>query len=122
MDENLKAVEKAPTVVPIGAEQVRELTHILQKYKSGKSATERRILASENWWRLRNTLEETKVSEQGKDGGFTSASAWLHNVIVSKHADAMDAYPEPAILPREAGDRQEAMKLSSIVPCVMEQQ
>lgn len=121
MDETMIAVEAIPTAKPIDSQKVRELTHILQKYKSGKMQTERRIIASENWWKLRNSLEESKVSDQGKDGGFKSASAWLHNVIVSKHADAMDAYPEPAILPREAGDRQEAMKLSSIVPCVLEQ-
>ena len=35
---------------------------------------------------------------------------------MSKYADYMDAYPEPNILPREEGDKQEAKKLSSIVP------
>ena len=48
-------------------------------------------------------------------------SGWLHNIIVSKHADAMEAYPEPAILPREAGDRQEAGMLSRIIPVILEQ-
>ena len=53
--------------------------------------------------------------------GFKSRSGWLHNVITSKHADAMESYPEPNILPREEGDRQEARMLSAIVPCVLEQ-
>ena len=48
-------------------------------------------------------------------------SGWLHNVIVSKHADAMEAYPEPNILPREQGDRPEAQILSDIIPCILEQ-
>ena len=56
----------------------------------------------------------------GTDGGFKSVSGWLHNVIVSKHADAIEAYPEPNILPREAGDRGEAQKLSAIIPCILE--
>ena len=42
-------------------------------------------------------------------------------MIVAKHADAMESYPEPNILPREVGDRAEAQKLSSIIPCILEQ-
>lgn len=108
-------------VQPIGAEQLKKFTQVLQKYKAGKAQTENRILASENWWKLRNTTEEKKVTNIGADGGFTATSAWLHNVIVSKHADAMEAYPEPNILPREEMDKGEAQKLSAIVPCVLEQ-
>ena len=111
----------ATKVTPIGSEQLKELTQILQKYKSGKSLTEQRIIAAESWWKLRNTVEEQKETEIGKDKGFTSKSGWLHNVIVSKHADAMEAYPEPNILPREEGDRGEARMLSAIIPCVLEQ-
>ena len=105
----------------IGSEQVKEFTRILQKYKAGKAQTERRILASENWWKLRNTVEEQRSTNIGADGGFRSVSGWLHNVIVSKHADAMDAYPTPGILPREPDDRQQAQILSQIIPCILEQ-
>lgn len=106
---------------PIGAEQVKKLTAILQQYHAGLAQTKNRIIASENWWKLRNSMEEARHTEFGKDGGFVSVSGWLHNVLVSKHADAMEAYPEPNILPREAGDRGEAQMLTAIVPCVMEQ-
>ena len=111
----------ATTVQPIGPEQLKKFIQVLEKYKSGKSPTEIRILASENWWKLRNTIEEKKITNIGGDGGFTATSGWLHNVIVSKHADAMEAYPEPNILPREEEDKGEAQKLSAIVPCVLEQ-
>ena len=111
----------ATTVQPIGPEQLKKFIQVLEKYKSGKSQTESRILASENWWKLRNTIEEKKITNIGGDGGFTATSGWLHNVIVSKHADAMEAYPEPNILPREEEDKGEAQKLSAIVPCVLEQ-
>lgn len=104
----------------IGAEQLKELTAILEKYKAGKSQTEQRILASEQWWKLRNSTEEQKTTNIGSDGGFKSVSGWLHNVIVSKHADAIEAYPEPNILPREESDRAEAKVLSAIIPCVLE--
>ena len=113
--EKMQAQEAA-----IGAEQLKELTAILEKYKAGKSQTEQRILASEQWWKLRNSTEEQKATNIGGDGGFKSVSGWLHNVIVSKHADAIEAYPEPNILPREESDRAEAKVLSAIIPCVLE--
>lgn len=119
--EQVKAPEAMAEVAPIGSEQLKRFTDILQKYKAGKTRTELRIVAAENWWKLRNTIEEGKTSKIGAEGGFTSRSGWLHNVIVSKHADAMEAYPEPNILPRESGDRGEAQKLSAIIPCVLEQ-
>ena len=48
-------------------------------------------------------------------------SAWLFNVIMGKHADAVAAFPEPAIRPREPDDRAEAAMLTSIVPVILEQ-
>ena len=111
----------APTVQAIGPEQLKKFTQVLEKYKSGKAQTERRIVESENWWKLRNSMEEKKETNIGKDGGFMSVSGWLHNVIVSKHADAMESFPEPNILPREEMDKEEAKRLSDIVPCILEQ-
>lgn len=111
----------APTVQAIGPEQLKKFTQVLQKYKSGKTQTESRIVASENWWKLRNSMEEKKNSNVGSDGSFMSVSGWLHNVIVSKHADAMESFPEPNILPREESDKKEAQRLSDIVPCILEQ-
>ena len=111
----------APMVQKVGAEQLKAFTKTLEEYKAGKVQTEQRILASENWWKLRNSIEEQKDSKAAGDDGFKAVSGWLHNVIVSKHADAMKAYPEPNILPREQGDKGEASMLSAIIPCVLEQ-
>lgn len=119
-EQELRQEEVMPEVKAIGPEQVRRLTEILQRYKAGKAATERRILSSEQWWKLRNSWEERDKATMASPG-FKSRSGWLHNVITSKHADAMESYPEPNILPREEGDRQEARMLSAIVPCVLEQ-
>ena len=105
--------------LPVDGERVREFTRVLQKYKAGKASIERRTIAAENWWKLRNQAEERKSIEGLQ--GFQAVSGWLHNIIVSKHADAMEAYPEPCILPREAGDRQEAGMLSRIIPVILEQ-
>ena len=105
---------------PIGPEEIKKFMKILQAYKTGKVATDKRIIASENWWKLRNTQEEQKETNVGKDGAFTSKSGWLHNVIVSKHADAMESFPEPSFLPREEADKAEAQLLKAIVPCILE--
>lgn len=104
----------------VGANELKKFMKILHTYKAGKANTDRRIIASENWWKLRNTEEEQKESEIGKDGGFTSRSGWLHNVIVSKHADAMESFPSPNFLPREKADQAEAELLKAIVPCILE--
>ena len=119
-------IEQKPTTpaggaATIGPEQLKKFLSVLEEYKSGKVRTEQRIVASERWWKLRNSEEEEKETNIGKDGGYKSSSGWLHNVLVSKHADAMEAYPEPNILPRESGDRGEARMLSSIIPCILEQ-
>lgn len=123
MDENkeLSQMAEQPAAQPVGEEQVRTLLRVLEKYKSGKARTELRILSSENWWKLRNSAEEGASSAVISEANYKSASSWLHNVIVSKHADAMEAYPEPNILPREEGDKEEASLLSAIVPCILEQ-
>ena len=104
----------------ITREQLQEFSRVLHEYKVGKASTERRMIAAEQWWKLHNQPEEEKNGNQ-MYRGFRSRSSWLHNVIVNKHADAVESYPEPNILPREEGDKQEAKMLSAIVPCVLEQ-
>jgi hypothetical protein len=114
-------VAEAPVMAVVDEETIKRFNKYLNEYKAGKTQTENRIIASENWWKLRNSTEERKTTGIGADDGFKAVSGWLHNVIVSKHADAMEAFPEPNILPREEGDRGEARMLSSIIPCVLEQ-
>ena len=79
------------------------------------------MVAAEQWWKLRNDAQARREFDVGWDGDFRSASGWLHNVLVSKHADAMENYPEALILPREAGDKAQAKMLSAIIPCILEQ-
>ena len=49
------------------------------------------------------------------------SSGWLFNSIANKHADAMDNYPEPNVLPRAEDDEKTAKALSKILPTVLEQ-
>lgn len=99
-------------------ERLMEANRILKKYKSGKARLEQRLLEDEKWWR--GHAWDT-MAEQGNPKNPKRPTKWLVNVIMGKHADMMDAYPEPAILPREEGDQEEAKTLSSILPLVLEQ-
>lgn len=105
---------------PIGKKQVEEAATYLRKYKDGKSNLESRIVEEEQWWKLRHwDLIRGKGSNKGDDRPEPT-SAWLFNSITNKHADIMDNYPEPNVLPREMQDEQDAQTLSSILPVVFE--
>ena len=104
----------------VDEETVRKWNLLLAKYKAGKAHLDQRVLDAERWWKLRNEFTE-EVRSDPKNTGFRSKSSWLHNVIVNKHADAIEAYPTPNILPREEGDRLTAWALTKIVPVVLKQ-
>ncbi|MBR5342593.1 MAG: hypothetical protein IK149_01705 [Oscillospiraceae bacterium] len=112
--------DEEPQRPKIEKERLIKWMDTLQRYKTGKASLENRVIASENWWKMRNDIEEAKETE-GNRADFKAKSGWLHNVIVSKHADLMEAYPEPNILPREPNDSDHARMLTAIVPCILEQ-
>lgn len=91
---------------------------ILQEYKAGKQQLEGRIVENEEWYKQRHWAWIGGNKRQQTD--VQPTSAWLFNAIENKHADAMDNYPEPNVLPREQGDKMEAKKLSSILPVILE--
>lgn len=116
----MAAADGALPVRPkIGAEELRRANGILKKYKEGKTRLEQRIIDNEQFWKLRHWEQMEKEGQGGNSGDPQPASGWLVNCILSKHADAMDCYPAPTVLPREPDDRQEAQRLSRILPVVL---
>lgn len=109
---------KQPEKKIIGEAEVRKATEILQKYKTGKTALERRIVANDQWFKMSHWKSNENHMMKGKP---QPSSGWLFNSIANKHADAMDNYPEPNVLPREQGDEQTARTLSSVLPALLEQ-
>ena len=103
----------------IGKKDIQRAAELLKKYKQGKAHLEERIVEDELWWELRHW----EAIRKGKrtDSMPEPTSAWLFNAICNKHADAMDNYPEPVVLPRERSDEESAKMLSSVVPVVLEQ-
>lgn len=117
-EKEVMTTGNTPVRIGIGAEQLREAAQTLRKYKQGKANLEQRVIDNEEWYRLRHweCLRQGSKKQQ-----VEPVSAWLLNSIANKHADAMDNFPAPNILPREPGDVKEARQLSAIVPVVLEQ-
>jgi len=108
----------------IGVEQIHDARAIMQKYRQAKAYLDNRVIEEEKWWELRHwdviNMSQTEEERQKAKLRPRPTSAWLVNSIINKHADAMDNYPEPLVLPRELSDEQSANLLSSILPVVME--
>ena len=106
--------------MPITEETLRKAEQTLLEYMAGKTSIDRRIISAQEWWKLHNW--EMIEAERGTQGAadIKTDTAWLWNCIVGKHADMMDNFPEPVILPRMQDDEEEAKRLSSIVPVVLE--
>lgn len=113
-----KQEQPIPQAQPVGREQVAKAMDVLKKYKAGKQNLENRIVNNEKWYRMRH-WDVLRTEQNINDP--KPASGWLFNCIMSKHADFMDAFPEPNILPREEGDKPEAKSLTSIIPVILEQ-
>lgn len=99
----------------IGEEEIKKAYETLLFYKNGKRSLERRIIENEEWYKLRCCGPKSSKEE------LQQSSGWLFNSIVTKHADAMDSYPEPNVLPREKSDEADAKELSAILPVILEQ-
>ena len=110
--KQMKAMQKPK----IGAEEVRKASTTLQKYKEGKTRLEEKIIANEEFWKLR----QWNYMNDGVDD-FKPATAWLWSCIQSRYSDAMDSYPTCNFKPRQQDDKVEATKLTSIVPIILEQ-
>ena len=110
--------EEATGAQVIGPEEIAKAGETLQKYKAGKASLDKRIVDNELWFRMGHWKNcENKMME----GKPKPSSGWLFNSIANKHADAMDNYPEPNVLPRAADDEETAKALSKIIPVVLEQ-
>ena len=103
----------------IGKKEIQEAAQILTRYKDGKANFERRIVEDELWWELRHWEVVRKARDKDHPTPDPS-SAWLFNAICNKHADAMDNYPEPIVLPREQSDEESAKTLSEVLPVILE--
>ncbi len=110
---NAQQAEKKPA---IGKEELQKAREIFDEYRNGKKSYDENLIQNERWYSNKVNVEPT---QEGIEKTFRSS--WLFNALNNKHADFMDNYPEPTVLPRELSDKETASALSSILPCVYEQ-
>ena len=112
-----------PVTMTIGDKEVKEALATLTQYKNDKRSLEARIVENELWYKARHWTamrRKYREGEKAKEIRPEPTSAWLFNVIMNKHADAMDNIPTLNVLPREQGDEYDAESLSNIIPVVLE--
>ena len=102
----------------IGPEQVRAARVIQNRCREGMANLERRVIEDEQWYRMRHW----ECMRRGAGSTVEPASGWLFNAIANKHAEAMDNFPRPNVLPREEGDKELAKVLGSILPVILQQE
>ena len=117
-DRGFVSEQPVQPVLKMTKERVQEAYHRLMRYKSGKAHLDARLVEVEQWWKIRHW---EWMQERGARDDMKTQSAWLFNVIISKHADGIQSIPEANILPREEGDKETAKMLSSVIPCVLEE-
>lgn len=100
-------------------DRIKKAQQTLAKYKEGKAALENRLIEEEQWYKLRH-WEYLRRRQEKNAGAPEPTSAWLFDSIAQKHADAMDNFPIPAVLPREESDQESARLLSDVLPVVLE--
>lgn len=107
-----------PAKPKIGVEDIRKARETLIKYQGDRAITETRIRENQTWWRQ----QEWSVIDESEKKRFKPhpSGGQLFSSIISKHADAMDNYPQPDVLPRSEDDTAAAKVLSSVIPCILE--
>ena len=103
---------------PVTSETVRSAFETLRKYKDDRKPLESRVIEDRELYEMACTsmlMNKTRMSRYNK-----SYSGYLFNAIANKHADIMDNYPEPVILPREKSDEETAKTLTAVIPAVHE--
>ena len=104
-----------------GEEQTRKALDDLKDYVDGKKSIDNKATANQQWWRLRHWSVIAGETNEAMKAGIEVGSAWAVNSLLNKHADIMDSFPKPNVLPREADDENEAKILTNILPAILEQ-
>lgn len=111
---------------PIGEEEIAEARDRMQRFFSAKKVFDERYSGNFDTYNLLYTEQTNEKVYKDNEGNLHKdlitkrLGAQTLNVILNKHADAMDNYPEPIFLPREKDDEETATMLGSIVPCILE--
>ena len=104
-----------------GEDQIAKALSDLDAYIDSKKMVDTKATENQQWWRLRHWSVIGGETNEAQKAGIEVGSAWAINSLVNKHADIMDSFPKPNVLPREADDEEEAKMLTDIIPAILEQ-
>ena len=128
-DEEPKSAEQAEkenesSGNPIGLDEIHEAMQTFRKYQNSKKPYDERFKQAFREYNLlytEATAPQIKTDDNGRPRKVLvphRKGAQALNVIMNKHADAMDNYPEIICLPRAQDDEQAAKTLNSVIPCI----
>jgi hypothetical protein len=128
-DEEPKSAEQAEkenesSGKPIGLDEIHEAMQTFRKYQNSKKQYDERFKQAFREYNLlytEATAPQIKTDDNGRPRKVLvphRKGAQALNVIMNKHADAMDNYPEIICLPRAQDDEQAAKTLNSVIPCI----
>lgn len=104
-----------------GKEQTEKALWDLEVYMGAKTNVDSVATANQEWFKLRHWNVIAGETNEAAKAGIEVGSAWTMNSLLNKHADIMDNFPKPNVLPREADDESEAKILTEILPALLEQ-
>lgn len=104
-----------------GEDQIAKALSDLDVYIDSKKMVDSKATENQQWWRLRHWSVIGGETNEAQKAGIEVGSAWAINSLLNKHADIMDSFPKPNVLPREEDDEVEAKLLTDIVPAILEQ-
>lgn len=110
----------------IGQEEIMKAKGLMKEYFNAKRLFDIRYRENFDMYNLMyndRAAADMVMDEQGQLRRSLiqrKIGAQTLNVILNKHADAMDNYPEPVFLPRSADDEKTAAMLNAVVPCILE--
>lgn len=108
----------------VGLEEINEAMQTFKKYQTSKKPYDERFKMAYDEYNLlytESTNPKFLIDDKGKLRPVLinkRKGAQALNVIMNKHADAMDNYPEIICLPRAQDDEQAAKTLNSVIPCI----
>lgn len=109
---------------PIGLDEIHEAMQTFRKYQNSKKQYDERFKQAFKEYNLlytEATAPQIKTDDKGRSRKVLvpkRKGAQALNVIMNKHADSMDNYPEIICLPRAKDDEQAAKTLNSVIPCI----
>ena len=114
-DETQTAKNEIITSVVVEQAEARR-----EAYAKGKRSVDEKATANQEWWRGRH-WPQIKSENATMEDALKPVSAWAFNSVINKHADILDNYPRPNVLPRSKDDEQDAEIIKKILPVILAQ-